>query len=153
MATTSGHDTTSPALYKTEVNIMRGFTTTLTRQVTFEVGDEAITYTLHPLPVLFMPMMRMVFSEADGLSKAELDMIYERRALAMVAEGLRPSESDIPAHPDPCAGLEAWTAYVDDLALMFRRAGLTMLMLNRLSVALHQIERDTGERLEQLGND
>jgi hypothetical protein len=36
---------------------------------------------------------------------------------------------------------------------MFRRAGLTMLMLNRLSVALHQIERDTGERLEQLGND
>ena len=95
----------------------------------------------------------MVFSEADGLSKAELDMLYERRALAMVAEGLRPGEDGIPAHPDPCAGLEAWTAYVDDLALMFRRAGLTMLMLNRLSVALHQIERDTGERLEQLGND
>jgi len=130
---------------------MRGFSTSPTRQVTLTAGGESITYTLYPLPVLFMPMLRAAIPEGD-LTGADRSMVYEQRAIAMVAESLRPTEDGIPPHPVPAAALDAWRLYVDELAQLFQAAGLTVAMLNRLCFAVDELEKVSGEVLETVGN-
>ena len=132
---------------------MRGFTTKAQRQITFTQGDESITYTVHPLPVLFMPMVREMIPAPEEMSREARIHIMDRRALAMVAEALRPTEEGLPAHPSPSASPEEWEAYTEALGATFTGAGLTSAMVNTIGLAVDELERDTLQQLETAGND
>ena len=132
---------------------MRGFTTKAHRTVTFTQGDESITYTVHPLPLLFMPMVREMIPAPEEMSREAKLRVLDRRALAMVAEALRPTEEGLPAHPSPSASPEEWMAYTEALGATFTGAGLTSSMVNAIGLAVDELERDTLQQLETAGND
>ena len=132
---------------------MRGFTKRPHKTVTFTQGDESITYTVHPLPVLFMPMVREMIPAPEEMSREARIHIMDRRALAMVAEALRPTEEGLPAHPSPTASPEEWEAYTEALGATFTGAGLTSAMVNTIGLAVDELERDTLQQLETAGND
>ena len=132
---------------------MRGFTTKAHRTVTFTQGDESITYTVHPLPLLFMPMVREMIPAPEEMSREAKLRVLDRRALAMVAEALRPTEEGLPAHPSPSASPEEWEAYTEALGATFTGAGLTSSMVNTIGLAVDELERDTLQQLETAGND
>lgn len=131
---------------------MRGFTKRAHRKVSLRFGDEEITYTLEALPVLFMTMLHSVLPVPEASDKSYKTAMYNRRALAMVAESLRGTEEGIPSHPDPGDDLLAWIRYTDDLAEVYRSAGLTTAMINRLGLVVDELDRLTGEELETMGN-
>lgn len=132
---------------------MRGFTKRPHKTVTFTQGDESITYTVHPLPVLFMPMVREMIPAPEEMSREARIHVMDRRALAMVAEALRPTEEGLPAHPSPSASPEEWEAYTEALGATFTGAGLTSAMVNTIGLAVDELERDTLQQLETAGND
>lgn len=132
---------------------MRGFTKRPQRSVTFTLGDESITYTVHPLPLLFMPMVREMIPISEEMAKDTKSRVIERRCLAMIAEALRPSEDGLPAHPSPTASPEEWEAYTEALGATFTGAGLTSSMVNAIGLAVDELERDTLQQLETAGND
>ena len=132
---------------------MRGFTTKAHRTVTFTQGDESITYTVHALPLLFMPMVREMIPAPEEMSREAKLRVLDRRALAMVAEALRPTEEGLPAHPSPSASPEEWEAYTEALGATFTGAGLTSSMVNAIGLAVDELERDTLQQLETAGND
>lgn len=132
---------------------MRGFTKRPHKTVTFTQGDESITYTVHPLPLLFMPMVREMIPAPEEMSREARLRVLDRRALAMVAEALRPSEEGLPAHPSPTAPPAEWEAYTEALGATFTGAGLTSAMVNTIGLAVDELERDTLQQLETAGND
>jgi len=132
---------------------MRGFTTKAHRKITFTQGEESITYTVHPLPLLFMPMVREMIPAPEEMSREAKMRIFDRRALAMVAEALRPSEQGLPPHPSPSASPEEWMGYTEALGATFTGAGLTSSMVNAIGLVVDELERDTLQQLETAGND
>ena len=132
---------------------MRGFKKKSHKTVTFTQGDESITYTLHPLPVLFMPMVREMIPATEDMSKQANFRMVEQWTLCMVAEALRPTEEGLPAQPSPTASPEEWSAYTDSLSATFQAAGLKGSMVNVLALAVDELERDNLQLLETEGND
>jgi hypothetical protein len=127
---------------------MRGFNQKPSKQVTFTRGEEAVTYTVHALPALFMAMVRQVLPYSGDKDDPTLEM----RALIMTAEGLRPTEQ-IPPHPDPGEPAESWRAYAHTIASMFSIAGLTLTQINKLGLTVSELDSFVSDELETVGND
>lgn len=125
---------------------MKGFTSISNRALTFTRGDESVTYTVYPLPPLFMPMVRT----ATGATNTD-PLTINARALIMAAEALRPSE-DIPAHPSAKASSEEWMSYAASLSQMFQDAGLTAKQINAIAVAADEMADFVTEALDEVGN-
>jgi hypothetical protein len=121
---------------------MRGFKKKPQKKVTFTQGDESINYTLHTLPLLFMPMVREMIPTSENMSPTESHHIVERWTACMVAEALRPTE-DIPAHPGATASPEEWSVYTDTLSATYQGAGLKTSMVNVLALAVDELEKNT----------
>lgn len=126
---------------------MRGFTETPSKTVTFTRGAQSVTYTVHALPALFMAMVRQVLPYSGDKDDPTLEM----RALIMTAEGLRKTE-DIPPHPDPGETAEAWRCYAHTLASMFSAAGLSLTQINKLGLAVSELDSFVSDTLETVGN-
>ena len=131
---------------------MRGFKKKPHKTVTFTRDGESLSLTLHPLPVLFMPMLREMISTRDDMSDTQKSMVVERQGVAMIGEALRPTE-DIPPLPSPRDPPEAWEDYTTTLSATFYSAGLSVEMIRQLVDETIALLNEPLQQLETEGND
>lgn len=109
---------------------MQRFSQPLRRQLTLSNGQESLTFTVQPLPLLFASRLDVALPVLDGDSPAANHRL-RLRAVIFAAEGIRRTE-ELPPAPSIDAGEQAWASHAEELCQLFTGAGLHDAHINEL---------------------
>lgn len=107
--------------------------TTNTTTVTLTSGEETATLTVERPPLLFSSVLdRAIPLGEEGTPSHNYRL--NLRSVLWAAEGIRASQG-LPPHPAIDAGEDVWQKYAEDIAEMFRSAGLLTVHIRELASA------------------